>query len=95
LAAALGVQAELKGDGVLVTDPGALTDLLARPPHELPSPAQAAWLAWLVPWAHAVHIQAAGTGWTGGLQAAPPEVLPQDWLATEVEGLLEAAARGR
>jgi two-component system probable response regulator PhcQ len=96
LAEALPGQAQFEGDSVRVDDPGALTDLLAGPPGELPSPAQAAWLAWLVRWGAAAQAQPAGNAWWISLQAtASPPALPAGWLATEVEGLLEAAARDR
>lgn len=96
LAQALAGKAHLEADGVRVDDPRVFTDLLAGPPRELPSPAQVAWLAWLVPWGCTVQLRETGPGWTISLQTeSAPHALPQDWLATEVEGLLEAAARER
>jgi two-component system probable response regulator PhcQ len=94
LAQALGGQAQFEGASVRVEDRHALTDLLAGPPSELPSAAQSAWLAWLVPRADAVEVKGVGSGWAVALQTgSSPLILPQDWLATEVEGLLEGAAR--
>lgn len=96
LAQALAGQAQLDADSVQVDDPRVFTDLLAGPPRELPSLRQAAWLAWLVPWGDAVQVKPAGTGWAVCLDATEsPQDLSEDWLAVEVEELVEAAARKR
>ena len=48
LAQALPGQARLEGDRLTVSDTRVFTDLLIAPPQDLPTPAQVAWLAWLV-----------------------------------------------
>jgi two-component system probable response regulator PhcQ len=96
LAQALPGQARVQGDTLKVSDARAFTDLLSASPQQLPSPAQLAWLAWLVRWSPGVKVQADGGGWDVALRAAAAApALPQDWLAGDIEQLqLAVAAAG-
>ena len=94
LARALPGQAQAEGATLMVNDRRAFTDLLGAPPQELPTAAQAAWLAWLVRWSDVVQVSAAGPGLKVTLQGTPnPAALPQDWLAGDIERLLAALVR--
>lgn len=92
LAQALPGQAQLQGDSLHVSDPGVFTDLLTSPSQDILSPAQVAWLGWLVRWSGAVQVRSSGTGWELGLDAtAAPAALPNDWLVADIDKLLTAA----
>lgn len=94
LAQALPGQAQMQGDSLHVSDPQAFTDLLASPSQDIPSPAQVAWLAWLVRWSRAVRVCSAGPGWDVSLDvAAAPIALHADWLVVGVDELLTAIGR--
>jgi hypothetical protein len=90
LARELPGQARVQGESVMVNDARVFTDLLAATPQELPTAAQAAWLACLVRCGGAVQARAAESGWE--LKPHSAAALPKDWLAGDIEQLLAAVA---
>jgi two-component system, probable response regulator PhcQ len=94
LAQALPGQARLEGDSLIVSDTSVFTHLLLAPPQDPPTPAQVAWLAWLVLCGSTAGVRALASGWEVSLSTASPTVLPHDWLASDIERLLEAVAQG-
>ena len=78
----------------MVSDPRVFTHLLLAPPQDLPTPAQVAWLAWLVLCGSTARVRALASGWEVSLSAASSTVLPHDWLAGDIERLLEAVVQG-
>ena len=94
LAQALPGQARLEGDSLTVSDARVFTHLLLAPPQDLPTPAQVAWLAWLVLCGSNVRVRAQASGWEVSLSADNSTALPHDWLAGDIERLLEAVAQG-
>jgi two-component system, probable response regulator PhcQ len=90
LARDLPGQARVQGESVMVNDARVFTDLLAATPQELPTAAQAAWLACLVRCGGAVQARAAESGWE--LKPHSAAALPKDWLAGDIEQLLAAVA---
>lgn len=90
LARALPGQARVQGEGLIVHDARALTDLLAAAPQELPTAAQAAWLACLVRCGGAIEARATESDWEVRPLGAPPPALPTGWLAGDIEQLLAA-----
>jgi two-component system probable response regulator PhcQ len=94
LALALPGQAQLEGDSLMVSDSRVFTHLLLAPSQDLPTPAQAAWLAWLVLCGSTAQVRAQASGWEVSLSAANSTVLPHDWLADDIERLLEAVTQG-
>ena len=77
----------------MVSDSRVFTDLLLAPPQDPPTPAQVAWLAWLVLCGSTAQVRAQASGWEVSLSAAASTVLPDDWLADDIERLLAAAAQ--
>jgi two-component system, probable response regulator PhcQ len=93
LAEALPGQAQLEGDSLTVSDRLVFTHLLLAPPQDLPTTAQVAWLAWLVLCGSKAQVRGQASGWKVTLSAAGSTVLADDWLADDIERLLEAIAQ--
>jgi two-component system, probable response regulator PhcQ len=95
LAEALPGHAQSRGDTLRFNDARCFTELLAAPPQQLPTAMQVAWLGWLVRCRGAVQVRAEDGAWHVSLRNAAqlPATLPQDWLAADIEGLLETVSR--
>lgn len=95
LARALAPHASLHAESLIVSDSLVFSGLLSAAPQELPASPQLAWLAWILRWGTAVRVRRAGPGWEASLVAgASGAALSHDWLAADIESLLQAVARG-
>jgi two-component system, probable response regulator PhcQ len=89
LAKALGARATRQGDIVLVTDPQVFCWLVQGAPQESATPANTAWIAWLLWQGSRARVRAGAAGWE--VSVATPVAqrpLASDWLAHSIEQLM-------
>lgn len=90
LAKAMPDQVTLQDDRLVVRDRQPFVWPLEGAAGELPQPEHVAWLGWLLAWGRPVNIEKSNeSNWTIRLENAGPPALDPDWLAKDIEELLQ------